>query len=290
LLFKLMRTIIGFATLLGALCTVNLGSAQEVVRVAAVHFPPYMVHPESGVNTGLLPGLLTALNQLQDRYTFVLVPTSLPRRFQELRQGRVDIAIFENPNWGWQDVPHTAVALGIEDAEVFVGRRAQGEDEHYFDTLADKRLALYSGYHYAFAGFRAEPEYLTSHYRATLTYSHDSNLLMVARNRADVALVTRSYLRGFYERYPELRETLVVARHADQLYQHYALLRPQAPISAAQLASYLARLHADGTLARLFGPYQIKLTPQAEGENTGLPLPQVGAGRDVEAGGATAPR
>lgn len=283
-----MRTTLRFATLLGALCTVTSGFAQEIIRVAAVHFPPYMVHPESGVNNGLLPGLLGALNQVQDRYAFIMVPTSLPRRFQDLRQGRVDMAIFENPNWGWQEVPHTAVALGIEDAEVFVGRRAEGQDKHYFDTLAGKRLALYSGYHYAFAGFRAEPDYLTSHYRATLTYSHDSNLLMVARHRADVALVTRSYLRGFYERYPELRDALVVSQRADQQYQHYALLRPQAPISAAQLASYLARLHADGTLARLFGPYHIKLTPQAE--STELPLPRAGEGRDVDAGGATAPR
>jgi ABC-type amino acid transport substrate-binding protein len=288
LLFKLMRTTLRFATLLGALCTANSGSAQEIVRVAAVHFPPYMVHPESGVNSGLLPGLLSALNQVQKRYAFILVPTSLARRFQDLRQGRVDMAIFENPNWGWQDVPHTAVALGIEDAEVFVARRAEGQDEHYFDTLADKRLALYSGYHYAFAGFRAEPDYLTSHYRATLTYSHDSNLLMVARHRADVALVTRSYLKGFYERYPELHDALTVSQHADQLYQHYALLRSQAPITAAQLSSYLARLHADGTLARLFGPYHITLTPLAN--NAQLPVPHLGEGHDADPGGVTAPR
>ncbi|WP_263264410.1 transporter substrate-binding domain-containing protein [Pseudomonas sp. RIT-PI-S] len=239
--------------------------AQEVVRVAAAHFPPYVVHPESGADTGLLPDLLASLNRVQDRFRFELVPTSLPRRFQDLRQGRVDMAIFENPHWGWQAVPHVAVDLGLEDAEVFVARRMDGRDDHYFNNLADKRLALYSGYHYAFATFNAEPDYLTSHYRATLTYSHDSNLLMVARNRADVALVTRSYLTGFFSRYPELKDTLLVSRRTDQIYHHYALVRPQAPITGEELAGYLEQLHANGEMARLFEPYQVQVLRQVDG-------------------------
>jgi hypothetical protein len=40
---------------------------------------------------------------------------------------------------------------------------------------------VFSGYHYAFANFNADPKYLATHFNATLTYSHDSNLLMVAR-------------------------------------------------------------------------------------------------------------
>jgi ABC-type amino acid transport substrate-binding protein len=254
-----------FAALLGALFAATQGYAKEMVRVAAAHFPPYVVHPESAAATGLLPELLVALNKVQDRYTFALVPTSLPRRFQDLSQGRVDMAIFENPRWGWQDIPHTAVDLGLEDAEVFVARRLDGRDEGYFNDLADKRLALYSGYHYAFANFRAEPEYLTSHYRATLTYSHDSSLLMVARNRADIALVTRSYLKGFYSRYPKLEGDLLVSHRTDQLYHHYALLRPQAPISGEELAGYLEQLHTSGELARLFKPYQVQVLPQVDG-------------------------
>jgi ABC-type amino acid transport substrate-binding protein len=262
---KPVRAALVFVTLLGAACAPLLAQARETVRVAAAHFPPYTVHPESGADTGLLPDLLAALNGAQDRFEFVLVPTSLPRRFQDLRQGRVDMAIFENPRWGWQDIPHTAVDMGLEDAEVFVGRRMEGRDDHYFANLNGKRLALYSGYHYAFAGFDAEPDFLTGHYRATLTYSHDSNLLMVARNRADIALVTRSYLTHFYDRYPELQDKLLVSERTDQVYHHYALLRPQAPVSAQELAGYLQQLHASGEMARLFAPYRIDVLPQAGG-------------------------
>jgi len=156
-------------------------SAAQLVRVGAAHFPPYTVRPEQGADTGLLPQLVEALNALQTDYQFVLVPTSIPRRFRDFQQGRVDMAIFENPNWGWQDIPHTAVDMGLEDAEIFVAQREPGRDQGYFTDLTGKRLAVFSGYHYAFANFNPDPKYLVEHFNATLTYSHDSNLLMVAR-------------------------------------------------------------------------------------------------------------
>ncbi|MBF7143457.1 transporter substrate-binding domain-containing protein [Pseudomonas sp. LY10J] len=263
---KPWRAALVCVTLLGAVCAPLLAQARETVRVAATHFPPYAVHPETGGDTGLLPELLAKLNKVQDRFTFVMVPTALPRRFQDFRQGRVDITIFENPQWGWQAIPHTAVDMGLEDAEVFVARNIEGRDEEYFTNLSGKRLALYSGYHYAFAGFEASPEFLMSHYRASLTYSHDSNLLMVARDRADIALVTRSYLVDFYSHYPQLRSALLVSQRTDQRYHHYALVRPQAPITGPELAGYFEQLHANGEMLRLFSPYHIDAVTPTEGK------------------------
>lgn len=195
----------------------------------------------------------------------MLVPTSIPRRFGDLRQGRTDMAIFENPDWGWRDIPHEAVDMGLEDAEVFVTHRRQGRDQGYFADLTGKRLALYSGYHYAFASFNPDPQYLAEHYNATLTYSHDSNLLMVQRDRADVALVTRSYLSDFLARNPQSVGQLLTSERVDQVYRHYALLRPDAPISGAAFASLLQQLRDQGDLLRIFQPYRITVsTPSAD--------------------------
>jgi ABC-type amino acid transport substrate-binding protein len=168
--------------------------AAQVVRIGAAHFPPYTIRPERGEDTGLLPQMVSALNAMQHDYRFEMVPTSIPRRFRDFQESRFDMAIFENPEWGWKDIPHEDVDMGLEDAEVFVAHRAQGRTQTYFDELHGKRLALFSGYHYAFARFDADPKFLADNYNATLTYSHDSNLLMVLRDRADIALVTRSYL------------------------------------------------------------------------------------------------
>lgn len=235
------------------------------VKVGAAHFPPYTVRPEKGAETGLLPQLVEALNNAQQHYHFVLVPTSIPRRFGDFRQGRTDMAIFENPQWGWQGIEHVAVDMGLEDAEVFVTHLQPDRDERYFADLHGKRLALYSGYHYAFAGFNPDPDYLTTHHNATLTYSHDSNLLMVQRGRADVALVTRSYLSDFLVRNPQSAGQLLTSQRVDQVYHHYALLRPDAPISGPAFSVLLQQLRDNGELLRIFQPYRISVTaPEAD--------------------------
>lgn len=255
---QVMSVLIMFA----ALWVVSPARALEEVevKVGAAHFPPYTVRPEKGADTGLLPQLVQALNNIQQRYRFVLVPTSIPRRFGDLQQGRTDMAIFENPRWGWESIAHEAVDMGLEDAELYVTHRQPDRDEQYFADLRGKRLALYSGYHYAFADFNSDPGYLASHYNATLTYSHDSNLLMVQRGRTDIALVTRSYLSDFLARNPKSAGQLLASERVDQVYHHYALLRPGAPISAQDFARLLQQLREQGELLRIFQPYRINVT------------------------------
>lgn len=235
--------------------------AAQLVRVSSAHFPPYTVRPEQGVDTGLLPQLVDALNQLQSDYRFELVPTSVARRYRDFEQGRVDIAIFENPLWGWQQIPHATVDMGLEDAEVFVALRKTGRDQDYFVDLKGKSLALFNGYHYAFAGFNPDPQFLMSHYNATLTYSHDSNLLMVLRGRTDVALVTRSYLRDYLAHHAGTAQQLLASERTDQVYHHYALLRPNSPIADTEFTRLMKRLRDSGVLSRIFQPYQVAVLP-----------------------------
>jgi ABC-type amino acid transport substrate-binding protein len=232
-------------------------SAAQLVRIGAAHFPPYTVRPEQGADTGLLPQLVEALNASQSDYQFVLVPTSIPRRFRDFEQGRVDMAIFENPDWGWKNIQHTAVDMGLEDAEVFVAQRKPGREQRYFADLDGKRLAVFSGYHYAFAHFNPDPKYMAEHFNATLTYSHDSNLQMVARDRADIALVTRSYLSDFMVRNAAIAGTFLVSQRIDQVYHHYALLRPGAPITGEAFSAMLKRLRDSGQMLKIFEPYRI---------------------------------
>jgi ABC-type amino acid transport substrate-binding protein len=239
--------------------------AAQLVRIGAAHFPPYTVRPESGADTGLLPQLVEALNALQSDYQFVLVPTSIPRRFGDFKQGRIDMAIFENPAWGWKDIPHTDVDMGLEDAEIFVAQRQLAgravRQQDYFADLTGKRLALFSGYHYEFANFNAEPQYLAKNYNATLTYSHDSNLLMVLRGRADIALVTRSYLNDYFLRNLNVANELLVSDRIDQIYHHYAILRLAAPISGDAFGKLLQGLRDNGQMLKIFDPYKIAVVP-----------------------------
>jgi len=251
-----------YGTLFLAISTLWASEACAVqqVRIGAAHFPPYTVRPEKGEDTGLLPQLVIALNAAQGDFQFLLVPTSIPRRFRDFQDGRIDMAIFENPDWGWKNIAHVNVDMGLEDAEIFVAKREEGRTQNYFDDLQGKRLALFNGYHYAFARFNAAPKFLAEHYNATLTYSHDSNLLMVLRERADIALVTRSYMSDFMARNHDKARQFLVSERVDQVYRHYALLRPQAPITGEQFSQLLQQLRDNGQMFKIFQPYRIAVT------------------------------
>jgi hypothetical protein len=241
---------------LAFLLTGPLMAAQEV-RVASVYFPPYVFKAEQEQPPGLLDELVAALNQSQEQYRFVLVPTAVKRRFRDFEQQRIDMAIFENPAWGWQAIAHTDVDMGLEDSEVFVARAEPKRHQGYFNSLTGKRLALYHGYHYAFADFNAEPDYLSRTFNATLTHSHESNLLMVLHRRADIALVTRSYIGVFLESNRQYAGQLLISERVDQRYRHHVLLRPGAPIGPSQFRSIFEGLRENGQLKAIFGRYQV---------------------------------
>ncbi|HSC84488.1 MAG TPA: amino acid ABC transporter substrate-binding protein [Pseudomonas sp.] len=240
--------------------------AEQQVRVGAYHFPPYILKPESAAPSGLLPELLNALNSVQHDYHFDLVPTSVARRYRDFTQGRYDLIMFESPDWGWQGVGLEQLDMQVADAEVYIARAMPGREQQYFDSLSGKRMALYSGYHYGFAGFNADQDYLSSNFNAVLTYSHDSNLLMLLHDRADISLVPRSYLRLYQREHPQARDSFLVSQRADQVYHHHALLRPNGPINAQTLGALFANLQRSGKLQELLQHYDLQLSTGPEQE------------------------
>ncbi|WP_010488789.1 transporter substrate-binding domain-containing protein [Pseudomonas sp. S9] len=253
-----------FKPLIAALLIIfsSTSLARQVVNVSGVYFPPYAFGASAVTSRGLLPELIAALNNQQAEFEFIIVPTSLQRRYADLNNGRVDISLFENPRWGWQDIPNQSVDMGLEDAEVFVARTAQGRQQAYFDKILGKRLALFSGYHYAFAGFNTDPGYLAKAHNAIVSRSLDGNIMMVVHRRADIALVTRSYLKAFFESYPKYAKGLLISERVDQVYAHHAILRNNAPISAQRFSQLLEDLRQSGQLDAIFAPYDIKVVRQ----------------------------
>jgi ABC-type amino acid transport substrate-binding protein len=233
--------------------------AERLVKVAGTYFPPYV--QDAAARKGLLIELLGALNQIQSDYRFVVVPTAIPRRFADLQAGRIDMVMFDNPQWGWGKINHEVIDLGMQDAALFVALAPR--EESYFDTLQGKRLALYRDYSYRFADFVTDPERLRERFAVALTYSHEGNLLMVLNRRAEIAVVTRSFLEDFLQRNPQYRDRLHIAQKIDQYYDHRALLRPDGPISAQELENLLESLRTAGVLESIFQPLGIVVRPPA---------------------------
>jgi ABC-type amino acid transport substrate-binding protein len=90
---------------------------------------------------------------------------------------------------------------------------------------------------------------------------------MLLRERADIALVTRSYFNAYLEQNPEQAGSFLASDRIDQSYHHYALLRPGAPISAEQFSALLERLRAGGQLQQIFGRYGVVVRPAAAGSS-----------------------
>lgn len=244
--------------------------AKQIVNVSGVYFPPYAFGDSEVTTRGILPELIAALNSQQSEFQFLIVPTSLQRRYADLNSGRVDISLFENPDWGWQAIPHQTLDMGLEDAEVFVARTAQGRNQAYFDNILGKRLALFSGYHYVFAGFNTDPDYLAKNYNAMVSRSLDGNIKMVMHRRADIALITRSYLKVFLEDYPKYAKSLLISQRVDQIYRHHAILRPNSPISAQRFQQLFEGLRQSGQLEKIFAPYSIKVEPDRQAESRAM--------------------
>ncbi|AWK87083.1 ABC transporter [Azospirillum thermophilum] len=228
-------------------------SAATLVRVGAYEFPPYL----SENREGLTPGLLSLLNAVQSDYRFELVVTSPQRRYDDLTQGRFDMMAFESIAWGWQDRPVEASRVFFRDAEVFVAKAGPGVDQSVFDRLEGKSILGRLGYHYAFAGFEADPKLLESRYNTRVTVTHEGNVRSVAAGRATLAIVTRSFLTRFLHDNPDLAGKLLVSERPDQVYEHTVLVRRGAPVDVAWVNGMLDRLEADGRLAALWQRYGV---------------------------------
>lgn len=226
----------------------NPAAGPVPVAVGAYEFPPYA--DESG--NGVTRAFLDAVNAAQSDFRFELVHTSPQRRYDDLEQGRFDLIAFESLVWGWSGRPVDASRVFLRDAEVFVTRAGPGVDQSYFDSLQGKSILGRLGYHYAFAGFNADPAVLEGRHNTRLTVSHEGNLRSVAAGRANLAIVTRSFLARFLKANPEMAPQLLASDRTDQVYDHTILVRRGSPVTVAWVNTTLDRLEADGTLAALW--------------------------------------
>lgn len=222
--------------------------AREPVYVGAYDFPPYLV-VEAGVPTeGVVLELLAYFNAQQDDYHFQLFLTSPARRFNDMAAGHFSIILFENPAWGWGQTPVYAALMPehLDDREVYVARAETGRGQEYFADLAQRRMAGILSYHYAFAGFNNNADYLRERFNMVLVSTQSALLPLVLERRADVAVVSQSYLHRYLQAHPDVAPLLLVSDIYDQIYQHHVLAAPERAALAEQIVAWLNDLGPHG--------------------------------------------
>ena len=231
----------------------SMASAAQIVRIGGYDFPPFVEDSASGVH-GVALDIIAELNRRQSDFEFQFVPTTPRRRYADLTEGHIDAILFESPEWDWaaKGYPVDFTSVFLRGGEVFVALAKPGRGQDWFDQLKGKRLVGILGYHYGFAGFNADPDWLARNWGMKLVTSHKSSIEMVLAERVDVAIVTDSYLNAFMRHNPEAAGRLLVSNTADQIYNHRIVVRRGGPIDAAGFDRLLAEMSADGTLSRLW--------------------------------------
>lgn len=249
---KHLRTHSGLLSLFALFMLVaGMAQAQTKVRVLAYPFPPFFNEDN---RTGLTTDLIALLNNLQTDYHFELKVTSPTRRYQQFATARADIIFFEMPTWGWQKT-----ALNFEQTreimkggEKYVTANQKGRDQSFFDDLTSKSISAYIGYHYGFANFNANQDWLRQNFHIVLHNSHERILDLTLKNKVDIGVVTLSYLKKYFYANPQNRSKLLISDHFDQHYSLRTLVRTGAPINVLQLEQLLDQLKQNKQLRGLF--------------------------------------
>ncbi len=263
---------------------------RKLCGLVGTDFPPY-VQEASGKFTGLTLDLIEMMNAFQSKYRFEFVPTSSMRRYQDFADGMYDAILFESVDWGWKDVPVDVSRVYAEDCEVFIARTLPNRTQAYFNDLKGKSLRVYLGYHYPFAGYNADPAYLLKAFNARTTISHEANIHSVIAGRANIAVVTQSYLRKYLRDHPAQIPLLLVSDRIAQTYHHTVLVRKHIEPSVDEINTLLDQMDQAGYISILLGKYGMSKTlacppKESTGETCGTTSPApIGDGRIVKIGG-----
>lgn len=233
-------------------------NAGEEVLVGGYIFPPFVEKDEHNNISGLTLDLIDALNKVQNDFTFKLTLTSSRRRYVAFEQRQFDALFFESIVWGWQNIPIDSSKVFLTGGEVFIALKSKANDQRYFHNLKDKSISAMLGYHYKFANFNADPEFLRSKFDIHLSSDEKTNIQLVLAGQIDVAIVTKSFLDRFLLNTPDAKSKLLISDKVDQEYKHTILLRKNIKLTTLKMNQLIDKLIQSGEYTKILHKYGIK--------------------------------
>ena len=243
------------ASLIFFLMASTAATAAQTVKVGASDFSPYI---ETVEGSKVRVELIELMNAFQDKYHFELVLTGPMRRFVDFDRGLYDVSCFDNLAWGWGERAVEATQVYLSGGEVYVALAKPGRDQSFFADLTDKRIIGMRGYHYGFAKFNADPDFLEKNFGMTLTYNNENTLRFLFLNRGDVAVVTEAFLPSYFMRNPQHKNKVLISQKRDQDYMHTCIVRRGTHPNASELDQLLKAMEQKGVLKPLWKKYGVE--------------------------------
>lgn len=231
--------------------------AADPVKVGIYDFPPYVFIADKTI--GITAQMIAAMNKFQDKYEFVAVPTTARRRYHDFEQNKFDMMIFESKSWGWQNYPMAASHVFIMGFEVYVSQAKAGRGQDFFSDFKNKAMIGVLGYHYQFADFQSDQDYLEKNFNLLQTSGQKHSLELILNGRGEIAVLTKEYLNYHFIHSPEDKAKLLISDKYDQVYRHTILVREQREPSIKYINSLLEQMNKSGTLIPLWEKYGLKV-------------------------------
>jgi len=231
-------------------------TAQQVVKVGGYDFPPFVDKARGA--TSLTLDLINALNAFQKKYHFQFVETSSKRRFINFDEKKYDLIFFESIEWGWQGKDVEASDVIMQGGTVYITRADRYKDQHYFDDLTGKTIWGILGYHYGFANFNSDHEFLKKTFNAHMTTSQDGLIEAAVSGRADISVVVKEYLQIYLTRHPGVQRKILISKKFDAVNFYTILARKGVNPGISEMNRLLAEMESAGILKKLWGKYNLK--------------------------------
>lgn len=230
--------------------------AQQVVKVGGYDFPPFVDKAPGG--TSLTLDLIAALNTFQNKYLFEFVETSSKRRFINFDERKYDLIFFESIGWGWQGRDVEASDVIMQGGTVYITRADKHKDQRYFDDMTGKTIWGILGYHYGFANFNSDLEFLKKSFNAHMTTSQDGLIEAAVNGRADISVVVKEYLQIYLTRHPGVQKKILVSKKFDAVNSYTILVRKGVNPDVGEMNKLLSDMENAGILKKLWGKYNLK--------------------------------
>lgn len=219
--------------------------------------PPLLL--EDG-KSGLIFDLVEDLNQIQSQYKFkvVLLPSARLTLYSQ-DPGKMDGILFSNLSWlGPAQANFQSTASVLPDRDLYFSLTGPGRDDHFFQEISSRRIAVVLGYHYRFSDFITDQDELRLRFKIYFVSDELRVIRMVLLGRAEVGVCAESTLNYFRSLSPGEYANLQVSQDPDTVYDRSILLDKEGPVSAAEMDRMLLLLKKSGRLNNLFSRYGLR--------------------------------
>ncbi len=241
--------------------TSHASFAKIQVNVGGYYYPPFVDITSKKVS-GLSLSMIEILNKQQDKYHFNFILTTAEHRYQDFKDNKYDIVLFENIAWGWQAYPVSPSDVYLTDKEVYIALKKSDRDQSFFQRLNNKVIAGIEGYHYRLFDYKIKKSEIEQNFTVTLAKKHNQNINAILNNTADIAIVNWSYLQGYLLKYPEIKHKILIADKLDQRYTHSTLIRKNSVIDVKTFNHLLKLMKQNGALDQLWQQYGLEIINQ----------------------------